>query len=667
MKRLTHLGVSGLKNHRRTELAIPQLLALTGPNGAGKSSITQAVTIGILGHDPAIGKKLDATRRLVSPGRDRAVIALSFDDGFAIERSIGRSMEIEVQPAKRENTLDQMQERINEETGSFLLSFDLAAFLALSAEKRRAYLLGTLPRDLVELDEVIFRTRLGYEEAEPVIQRAIDKLWMEDVVANRSLADGLAAAIDHTRSRTNDIEQARRNQVTISAAADAEARTSTMAESDPARLPNLQSELQSVQQQIGELQERRSAADQAETEIRRRQHDRQVLESRLAAAARDVELIQEDLTHPIATDEELAALEEAARHAEVKSRSQRDAVTYAGEQRAARKAELENITTRLQQLEGKTSCPTCGSLSNVSDVRCQLETDMRATLDAIEAAEARYTAALEQQAEYDRAADSARNELAKVRAARQARVQAEGHLSVAKNRHEMVSEQLRTFEMPGATSFTIDDVATLSELGRHAAELRAEIEIEQQKLRAAGKAEAARDRADAELHKLEQATARADALKGLLGSLQKLRAHVIEQLVGPVEATANEILSAIDPAKTFKFLFEREGRDTFDFGFEENGVFRSYDAASTGEDAFLAVVLVASIIAAVKPAWRVLLVDNAESIDADRRSDLMGALAGLRDRFDNVILAGCCDFVAHPAWQIVDVEELTSSRAAVAA
>jgi exonuclease SbcC len=209
--------------------------------------------------------------------------------------------------------------------------------------------------------------------------------------------------------------------------------------------------------------------------------------------------------------------------------------------------------------------------------------------------------------------------------------------------------------------------AELDEADAAVAKLRDEQLELQGRERAAGRGEALREQADKERGVLELRTKKAESLKALRDAQQKLRAHVIEQLVGPVEQTAQQVLREIDEAKTFRFVFEREGRDTFDFGFEEDGVFRSYDAASTGEDAFLSVVLVAALIAACAPPWRVLLVDNVEQIDDLRRRWLMMALGRISDRLDNIILAGCCDFAEIEGWTVVDVEQLTGRRAVVAA
>jgi ABC-type Mn2+/Zn2+ transport system ATPase subunit len=64
--RLTHLTVDGLKAAKDVSLRIPRLLALTGPNGSGKTSILQAIRVGVLGYEPTVGKRLEATRQLAS-------------------------------------------------------------------------------------------------------------------------------------------------------------------------------------------------------------------------------------------------------------------------------------------------------------------------------------------------------------------------------------------------------------------------------------------------------------------------------------------------------------------------------------------------------------------------------------------------------------------------
>lgn len=652
-KQLTRIQIRGLKNHRDTELRVPKFLALEGPNGSGKSAVLQAVRIGVLGYDPEIGRALQATRKLLPPGVPEANVVLTFSDGFAISRTFGASTEIELAPVDRERrTLAEKNARIEKELSTFVPSFDLAAFLVLSAEKRREFLLKLLPRTAGDLDEVKWREWLGYAGADAATQGAIDWLWNKKVLDSASLLDGLAAALEATTARFNEAERDRRDQesVAASAAIDAERSTATAA-FDPARLPWLQAQLQALEERAGHLVAHVERAERMGTEERRRAHQRSVLDLRISGARDTIERceLSRETVDPAALEPLRAAHDQARK----KARSQPEAVRYLGEQLTAARTKRELLQKRLTELQGKDACPLCGTAASLSDARAQLIEELNAaTLAEAWRAEA-VAAAEELQCELDTAYVDAGVEFDRVDAAIQRQAQLDLKLASARKALEEAEADLVVLNELPPIEYERPMPEELSAVRAQIRELQAAIQSDQEGARLAGRAEADRERADRERNKLLALQGKADALKALKTAQEKLRAHVIEQLVQPVQQAANELLQAIDPAKEFRFLFERENRSDFDFGFIEGGVFRSYDAASTGEDAFLAIVLVTALIQVVQPAFRILMVDNAEAVDDQRRRFLQLALVRAAHLFDNVILAGCCTFADVEGWTVV--------------
>lgn len=695
--RLTHLQADGLKSTRDLHLPIPHLLALTGPNGAGKSSILQTVTLSVLGFDPAIGRTLAATRKL-SGGDGDIELGLTFDTGFGIRRTFGRSSRSEIAPPEGETTEAEKQERINAETGAFTPSFDLASMLALSAEKRRAALFALLPRELADLDQSEYRDQLGYAEATPAVQKAIDMLWAEKIhEASLSPTEGLASAIDFAHKRYLEVDRDRQAQEKVTAAAEKEAaQTAEAAPAAPgADLTNLQASLSAVEQQLGILREKRSEAERADRRRRERDERRAILARRIedgeAVVARY--LAQRDALQTQAP-EALAEAEDALKialdrstgvdrlHAADEdvaatrlSNARTQAATAAAELDAARR-QLAELNATLAELDAHEECPTCGSVDGIARARSVLRkqvevlTESAQGLDqaaseliaeraaATEALTAVHQRRLDARAESDALVTEAQRTLDALRADRDAAARVTQNLKQAEAllagmREERVHLDAYAGTTPVETEETFEDA--IEERESAAFDLRDQIRALQDAAKEAGYAQAAIERAEKQRSALDGVTARAAALKGLYQSLQRYRGFVVRKMVAPVESMANAMLSHIDPAKRFVFRFEREGKDEFDFGFEEDGVFRSYDAASTGEDAFLAVVFVAALIAAVQPPWRVLLVDNVESVDDQRRRDLMEALALVADEFDNVILSGCAPFEEVDGWEIVDV------------
>lgn len=720
--RLTSVNIDGLKNLRDVDIQIPHLLALSGPNGSGKTAILQGIRIAVLGHDPETGRTLSATRELA--GEERGIaLGLSFDNGFGIHRVLGKSTETSVVPPEGETTERERQARIDEETGSFPFSFDLAAFLDLSAEKRRDFLFELLPRGAADLDQETFRDWLGYDAADEVVKRGIDHLWQEHVMAAQTAIDGLATAIDSARDRMLKAERDRQAAATISEDADRDAReaSESVADFDEDELERLQAEVTIAEQRLGEI---RQAEEDAEHQERRHAHQVRVAELRLDETRQELASLEGQLNGlPESSEEEITAAAEAMAAARAalndagsipdedleriqelgaaaeRAKGNRSKVP---EQVAGIDAQLNverrtanSIRNRIQALTDADTCPVCGTAADMDHVREELQAELAEVEARAGDLSKRAQALLEESRELDAAQEKAVAELEAAKATaerkageerrtRQAELDAASQrvneLRMASERRQSLTAQVETararLERVEADVESLRQEAPEGPADRseerlqlidQATTLRQQVSDLQKTARAYGKAEALREQADRKRKDLELAEYRAAAFKRLHSGLQKLRARAIQSMVGPVESRAAEILEAIDPAKRFAFRFEREGKAVLDFGFEEDGVFRSYDAASTGEDAFLAVVLVAATVAAVQPVWPVLMIDNIEQVDDRRRSALQEALARpeIADLFGNVILAGCCSFDAG-AWEVVRVDQLTTPTAAAA-
>lgn len=658
--RLVRLSVNGLKALQGVRLDVPQLLALTGPNGAGKSSVLQAIRLGVLGYEPSVGRQLAATRQLAA-GDSEIEVGLGFDTGFMLRRRFGASAETEISPTRGERNERDRQGRITAESGAFVFSLDLASWLELSAEKRRDLLFGMLPRESVGLTPEVWRTWLGFDVGPDFLKQAIDKLWTEHVHASLSPLDGLASAIDFTHRKFLEAEQERRAQVTVTERAEAEAARAAQAGAPEDPQP-LQDVLAEIERKLGDLHARAEGVQEAAAARRREEHNQEVLRQRIDGHRESLAKLAGELERGVwPTAEEVAAYTQELTRAETRARSQREAVTYTGEILAERRQAWRTNSDNLTALGQHEACPVCGS-EDIAAARDRLLDSETALRLQEQQANQEHTAAREKQQAFDLAVTKARNSLDNARVLFDQRARLEAEIaSTQKLLAELEREAAKPAALPPVPE--APSAATFVALEQRRTQIRTELRELEERNAIAQRAAGVRRQADEARRELEQRTVRAEALKRLHAALLKLRAHLIEQLVLPVQERASEILASIDPAKTFRFVFEREGKSDFDFGFEEQGVFRSYDAASTGEDAFLAVVLVAALVAAVRPPWRLLLVDNLEQLDDARRAALMDAIARpeIAGLFDNVIVAGCAPFAEVDGWQVVDVRELTAA------
>lgn len=667
-KQLTRITIAGLKRQRRQiTLEVPQFLALEGPNGSGKSLVLAAVRLAVLGYEPSLGKTLAATRQLLSHGAAEIDITLTFADGFVVRRKLGAATETSVHPLKTERTEREMQTRVDRELGTFIVSFDLAAFLGLSAEKRREFLLKLLPRDRTLLDQATWRHWLGYADADQKIQAGIDWLWKEKVETSTTLLDGLATALEETTKQVNVAEVLKREQEAIAARASSDAEASAAVQYDASRLTELQAALSVTEQRIGELQAVAERAERAGAELRQREHQARVLTMRIHETGERIQRIERDLAAIVVDTDAIALAEQHADRATKKARAQVDAVQYAAERVAAAEARAAALAARANGLRGRDACPLCGSHATIPEIQ-RVIADLKAEVDdAVVEAHALLSTARLRKAELDDDANAAGRVLAALRWDRDNAALLTTRLADAKlQRVAAETEQAEFLALPPIEVSYIDR-EELANLRDQAHRTRAAIKAENELAVVFGRASADRERADKERQALEVQVQRVERLKLLQAAQKKLRAHVIEQLVQPVEVAANTLLQTVDPKKQFKFLFEREESLTFDFGFIEDGVFRSYDAASTGEDAFLAVVLVAALVEVVQPAFRLIQLDNVEHIDDERRRWLMLALVQHRDLFDNVMIAGCSKFADVEGWTVLDPRKLAERRPAGAA
>lgn len=678
--RLTDLDIDGLKSLRRVHLRLARLMALFSPNGIGKTALMQAIRLAILGHEPSVGKQLVATRTLTEAGE--IDVALSFDTGFGIRRIFGESEELRVTPSNGETGVGAGQSRIDEETGSFILSFDLAAFTALSPQKRKEKLFALLPRDHAGLTLDLFRHWTGYSEDDPTTVKAVDHLWTTHVLANSSALDGLQSAIEATRTFRNKAEQERLAQVKVSAAADGDAiAAANVAPYDEGAAQQMQNELGVVEQEVGELTERAAATARAERAIREHAHNVTVLEQKARDASNRHQATTQRLATLRAATHDVGALEAAEDLARRRAAGQRDAVTYAAEQVSSAAHEVRAAERTLTELKARIeapvdedlrACPECGAQIDVI-VRAKLIAEAEEVDAALpplraahEAAREKLLEAEQRQIQLDGAEREARIDLRRAREHTETVRAAEAELARIEDASSSLEQELgRLRESPPAAAEQYD-TERLAARQTEARVLRDRIREQQELLRAVGRSQADRERADRERKKLALLEDKSSRLGTLLSSLLKLRAHVLQEMVAPVEQHAQEILQAIDPAKRFAFVFEREGKDHLDFGFEQDGSFRPFKAASKGESIFLAAVFVAAMIAVVQPNWRVLMIDDVEGLDAENLRWLMVALAQVSDRFDNIILGSCRAFPEVDVWEIVDVRELAPKMAAVA-
>ncbi len=676
--RPTTLRVQGLKSWKDRTLELGQLTAIQGPNGSGKTALIQALRIAILGYDPETGKQLGETRKLLNPAAAEIQVALSFDNGFGIVRKLGKKTETLVVPPRGETTGRDCQARIDTETGGLLVTLNLGVFLELSDDKRREWLFQHLPQDAAVLDWETFAdwTDGETDELKPVVAT----LWKDNVTSAPNPVVGLGSAIEVAKRQFLEADRERQNQGKVVARGEEKLRLLEEPETvAPGALDDLERRLATTNQRIGTA---RAGAEAVETIEKRRD----AAAEKLGGTMRELEhvegvradLVQQIKNHPEAPD----TLELEGQVGALEAEVERARVAHAKEKKpledaralAARVLGARDVIER-QQGEG---CPfaSVGCETEVGELVAEALAGVNNELEV--AVAKREAAKVTEQARSVALGDVGR-ELNRVReeikAAEKIRSD-HGDLEKSSAHQGVVMQELR--ERAGIYRTEMEEAA--AELGPASStealeaayaerdELAAAIAALNVDLRAAQKHGDRLERQREEEEEHERLRARAVTLKELDGNLRRLRGHVIQTMIAPLEYEARAILSAIDPAKTFVFRFERENRSIMDFGFEEDGSLRFYDAASKGERVMLVVAFVGALLKVLAPPMRLLVIDDLEQLYGAHRLGLLRGIAKLRDHFDAVIVAGACDFRPDlpPEWDFVDLQDDLDEEAAVA-
>lgn len=196
-----------------------QCNVIVGPNGVGKTARALALTFAVTGRTP-LGDRPEATFKLAGPNGCSVGIAL--DDGFTWRRRLhidrhthALSMALDI-PTQGRLGVRAAEKALERHVGSFAPMFDLGAFLDLSDENRRAFVLrlcaGAAEAGECDAEELANRIyanvhdvvaagkATGIRPLEPALTPIIESL---KPVLVGDLPTALGAAIETVRDLTN--------------------------------------------------------------------------------------------------------------------------------------------------------------------------------------------------------------------------------------------------------------------------------------------------------------------------------------------------------------------------------------------------------------------------------------------------------------------------------
>ena len=135
--------MTGFKAHDRT-IELDKLNLIFGDNGTGKTTILDALTFAITG-STRLGATLEATEQLARPGG--CMVEMQVEPDIEFDRALSRdaaskTMKMHLSIKGREQfKMKKAEEWVSQELGNFAPTFDINAFLGLSSDKRRDFVL----------------------------------------------------------------------------------------------------------------------------------------------------------------------------------------------------------------------------------------------------------------------------------------------------------------------------------------------------------------------------------------------------------------------------------------------------------------------------------------------------------------------------------------------
>jgi len=659
--RLTKLAVSGLKN-QRGEYALAPLTIFSGPNGAGKTGALQAVMFGVAGYEPRLGKSAEKLAPLMN-GDELSVRLMAENGGrsLAVTRTLTQkngklSHGIRVHPARGEETLAQLQARVLAEFGSFPVAFSLDEFLALSHDRRRAFLFA-------------LAGEAGGEPAD-VVAAALALMPPEAPAEVRAAAEASLRAM-HAAARKEGAETAHDlvgRVVELLKAGESEAAAERKGRH--AALQGLTDELAGLPAASGSAADLKAevAALNGEADRARKELEvaRAALQAYRRAAARGEEIgrarealgadrsAEVEAARAGAAELQAAAEAEQAQLEALRGRAEEAARAYAAALEAAIEAGRRVGAAEGEQAGAEALLKQLGTCPLEADPSCCLrqrrealaakESGLGALRKALMAAEGAKTQASER-------ADGLKRDVTRATAALDARRAEAGTRSAALaalEREQAGREgRLRALAEEEATladTLAAPPVTDLDVLQARLDGLRGRREAAQ----AAGLAVTKRETLEKALQEaraaLWAAEAKGEALKALKLAVgpKGLQGDLARRAIEPLAAAANQVLGQLPAGKALAVrTVSDKGAEILDVGWERAGRLVAFETLSGGERVQFAAALAAGLLRLKAPPLRVLCVDDLAAVDAENRRPFVEALLALvlGGAVDNVLLA----------------------------
>ncbi|MGG3874705.1 hypothetical protein [Brevibacillus laterosporus] len=659
-----------------------------GSNGSGKTTRLQALQMSMLGYVPGYGKRAVDNYKFSS---DDSVMGTGLDlDGFKFSRTFTRteklskgiptvsiSESITVSPARGERTETDKKTRVAAEVGNFPVMLDFNEFLTLSDAKRRDFIYGlsagieggwNKERVTKYLEDRLLTVEL--EIKSPDLYQALSEIIatsLKEYKDNMPIDEGLLAMRGYiSREWSTWKEKAKNAEGAIKQLAEQKNRmteTDRNIEANKQELADLRDQLIKVESQLAKDTERKKAIDRRLTRIKE-------LDSIIAQLSAKTPESTEWI------DQQIESLESQMVHID-----NSDGYNERAEEKLSNQQELNQIQEQMVKIHQDTSRLTAEKAS------------LQQTLDTIR--NAKGVCVIQRQIacnkDFSSYIEHATKEIANKN--KQIDVNNEQFVTLKASEQKL---QMRISEIDYEMKSLMDRLQTQQK--ENAQNAKSIKNLQAQKsviLNAEQKRLDDLMRAQEEREKLQnepvEAIAPLDLLEsqrnGLRAQINQLESKVEEQekvrnqmavlrnsmLVNKESGYKSEAFKMLDQAmgskgiqgeivKTmlepmqkeieanlqvlgidFPVFFQTEsdtGQEIFQFGWEDRGIRRNFDALSTGQQMIFLIGFLVAVLDRAKPPIKVLALDNIENLDENNLKNVLHGLDKLSNKLDNILIAG---------------------------
>ncbi|WP_434132165.1 hypothetical protein KIAC18_003957 [Sporomusa sphaeroides] len=681
-----------------------------GRNGAGKTTRLQALGLAILGYVP--GNKRTSTDTFKLATGDAMSVGLKTDK-FQLTRNFNKTEKrnardgsvsvtikenILVSPGAAERTDTEKNIRIQSEIGHFPVMMDFSEFLNLSDTKRRdfIYSLGgidsaTWTRDRIYdyLTEKLLTDELQANNAEQydymldIINKAIAEFptdygvqeglqamlsWIdtEKKVWDRKQKDA-QGAVRQISDMKNDMAETDRNIATLKQELEkfqqqlidteklmtAEEEKKKAAEKRTARMIELQ-------KAVLELETKPGKADTSDIDRQLREHQLQLAEPPAIDTAiqqlktRQAEIRQQrkgfadeqqKVANQIATVQAtVVALEEALKTTgDIAGRCvinpklikcDKDFSGF-GEYVDRKKSEAaDSVAELLQQEEALKK-----SISKLDDEETDISNKQSELLKQVQEVNTRNT--------------SINKTIATLSEQRNSLL---AEVTDRENKIKLYREELdRILNEPAAAPFVVS-------LDTQADEIRSRISVNKKIIEEKEKAKQTILLMQQSMMDNRKAEYQSSCLKLIAEALgpKGVQGEIVKECLEPIRQNIQGNLALMGFYQEPFFQTESDtGKEIFQFGWiNEKGHYVNFDALSTGQQTVFLAAMMVTIIDRAQPKLRLLAMDNLNHLDRRNFQLLIDGLTKVKDKLDNIILAGAIEFdFAADGWQVWNLSQ----------